>query len=32
MTEKVGAVIGICDYESVQVLFTLELQVGTELS
>ena len=25
-------VIGICDYKSVQVLFSPELQVGTELS
>ena len=32
MTEYTGAVTGICDYESVQVLFFPELQVSTELS
>ena len=32
ITKKIWTVIGICDYESVQVLFTSELQVGTELS
>ena len=32
MAEYIGAVIRICDYKSVQVLFTPKLQVGTELS
>ena len=32
MTEQTGAVIHICDYKSVQLLFTPKLQVGTELS
>ena len=32
IAEQVGAVIRICDYKSVQVLFTPKLQVGTELS
>ena len=32
MTEKIWTVTGICDYESVQVLFTPELQVSIELS
>ena len=32
MTEQVGAVIGICDYKSVQIPFTPELQVRMELS
>ena len=31
VTEKIWTVTGICDYEGVQVLFTPELQVGTEL-
>ena len=32
ITEWIWAVIRICDYESVQVLFTPKLQVGMELS
>ena len=32
ITEKIWTVIDICDYESVQVHFAPELQVGTELS
>ena len=32
IAEQVGAVIHICDYKSIQVLFTPKLQVGTELS
>ena len=30
--EQVGAVIHICDYKGIQLLFTPKLQVGTELS
>ena len=32
ITEKIWAIIGIGDYGSVKILFSPELQVGTELS
>ena len=32
VTEQVGAVIGICDYKSIEILYTPEFQVSRKMS